>query len=300
MDKTKTSKDFKNIILVILGTAILAFGTGVFIVPFDLVTGGVSSFAIILNAIYSFEGSIDIYITIVTWLLFILGFFILGKNFAMKTLISSIVYPIIFTLSYKLITDNVLDGFFNLTSYSDYEGVSIILASVFGGAFVGVGCALAFMGGGSTGGVDVLAFVICKYFRKAKNSFVMFAIDFITIVLGVFLLKDFVLSLLGVLSAFICALVIDRLFMGESIAFIANIVSDKYEEINNAVIEKLDRTTTLISSIGGYSKKNKKMIMVSFTMRQYSELMGLVSMIDKDAFMTIHRAHEINGEGWTR
>ncbi len=288
----------KNIILIILGTSILAFGTGIFIVPFDLVTGGVSSVAIIINSFLSFEGSIDIYISIITWLLYGIGVIILGKSFAIKTLISTIVYPIIFSLSYRLVDSNVLNGFFNLANNSNYKEISILLASIFGGAFVGAGCAITFLGGGTTGGLDVLAFVICKYFKKVKSSVIIFVIDVILILLGAFVIKDLVVSLLGITSAFICAIVIDKIFLGETKAFIAQIITPKYEEINNEVISRLDRTTTIIDCLGGYSKENKKIVMVSFSVREYRDLISIVSIYDKDAFITIHRAHEINGLGW--
>lgn len=289
---------FKNIVFIILGTSILAFGTGIFIVPFDLVTGGVSSVAIIINSFLSFEGSIDIYISIITWLLYGIGVIILGKSFAIKTLISTIVYPIIFSLSYRLVDSNVLNGFFNLANNSNYKEISILLASIFGGAFVGAGCAITFLGGGTTGGLDVLAFVICKYFKKVKSSIIIFSIDAILILLGAFVIKDLVVSLLGITSAFICAIVIDKIFLGETKAFIAQIITPKYEEINNEVISRLDRTTTIIDCLGGYSKENKKIVMVSFSVREYRDLISIVSIYDKDAFITIHRAHEINGLGW--
>lgn len=291
--------DLKNIILVILGTSILAFGTGVFIVPFDLVTGGVSSIAIIINEFYSFTGSIDIYITVITWSLFIIGLIILGKGFALKTLVSTIVYPIVFSLSYRLVDPNILSGFFDLANNPNYKEISILLASIFGGAFVGAGCAITYLGGGTTGGVDVISFVICKYFKNIKSSVVIFITDAFLIVLGAIVLKDFIVSLLGIASAFICASVIDKVFLGQTKAFIAYIITPKYEEINQAVIEKLDRTTTIIDCLGGYSKENKKIVMVSFTIREYAELISIISNNDKNAFITINRAHEINGEGWS-
>ena len=92
---------------------------------------------------------------------------------------------------------------------------------------------------------------------------------------------------------------IDKLFLGESNAFIAHIVSDKYDEINKAVINKLDRTTTILDAIGGYSGEGKKLVIVTFDMRQYPAFTQIITGIDKNAFVTVHRAHEINGEGWT-
>ena len=100
----------KNLILVIFGTAVLAFGTAVFIVPFDLVTGGVSGLAIVLEKIVPFALSIDFYITALTWILFFLGLIFLGRGFAIKTLLSTVFYPILFTLFYNLVENQSFGG----------------------------------------------------------------------------------------------------------------------------------------------------------------------------------------------
>lgn len=308
MNKVKYSKKeiflmLKNVFLVVIGTVILAFGTGVFLFPYDIITGGIAGISITLNNIIpEFEilslKSYDIYVFVVTWGLFLLGLIVLGKSFSLKTLISTIVYSPVFSLSVRLVETNAFNGFFDIAS--KYGEISVLLGAVFGGAFVGVGCAIAFLGGGSTGGTDIIAFVICKWFKRMRSSVVIFIVDVAVVLGGIFVLQDLTLSLLGIASAFICAIVIDKLFLGESQAFIAQIVSDKYEEINQVIISKLDRTTTILDATGGFSKQEKKVVMVSFTMRQYSTLINIVNIVDKTAFVSIHRAHEINGEGWTR
>lgn len=297
--KKEWQMTIRNLLLVIAGSFILGFGVGVFILPYDLITGGVSALAILFKRIIPLEMiSMETYTAIFTWILFFIGLFVLGKNFALKTLVSSIIYPIAVYSSSLLVSPDVLNGFFYMQGY-EYQEISLLLATIFGGAFSGAGCALTFLGGGSTGGVDIFAFTICKYFKKLKSSRVIFVVDATLVILGMFVLNDLVLSLLGIVSAFFCALVIDHLFLGESKAFIAQIITDKYEEINLAVREKIDRTTTIFDVTGGYSGEKKKMVMVSFTMSQYSALTNMIALIDKDAFITIHRAHEINGNGFT-
>ena len=298
--KADATRALKNVLLVIMGTIILALGTSVFLLPFDLVTGGVSGYSIVIKNLLPFDFiTKEMIIAVLTWTLFLLGFIILGKGFAMKSLISTVVYPIATAVFSNLRSADFLGGFFRLES-SAHSEISILLAAVFSGVCVGLGCALSFLGGGSTGGVDVIAFTICKMFKRMKSSVVMFIVDATAVVLGMFVIGDFVVSLLGIVSAFIAALVIDKVFVGGNKAFVAHVITDKYEDINTQIIEKLDRTTTVIDAMGGYSRENKKILMVSFTMDQYAELMAIVTRIDKDAFMTINRAHEINGEGWTK
>ncbi len=290
---------FKNIILTLSGTAILAFGTALFILPFNLVAGGVSGIAIVINSLTG--GNLlplDTLIAILTWSLFAIGLITLGKGFALKTFISTVFYPVCISLFSRLVSPDVMNGFFCLTE-SSYSEIAVILAVIFGGALIGSGCAVTFLGGGSTGGTDIIAFSLCKIFKKLRSSVVIFAIDGIIIILGMFALKDLVLSLLGIVSASISALAVDKIFLGESKAFIAQIISDNCEIINDEIIKKLKRTTTIINAVGGYTKQGKKMLMFSFTIGEYADLMQIITANDKNAFVAVHRAHEINGEGWT-
>lgn len=295
----------KNTLLVILGTFVLAIGVVFFIIPFELVTGGVSGLGIIANRIFRMLGlfpnlSVEFYASVINWILFFIGLICLGKRFAMKTLVSTAVYPIALSLANLLVHGDAFNGFFNLASYTEFSQIGIIIATVFGGAAIGAGCALTFLGGGSTGGVDIIVLTITKYCKKIKSPVLFFIIDSTIIISGMFLIKDLIVSLLGIISAFICAITIDRLFIGESGAFIAYIVSDKYEQINEAVIRRLARTTTIINATGGYSGDDKVMLTVTFGRNQYAEFSALMSEIDRSAFITVHRAHEIGGEGWTK
>jgi len=263
MELKKYLPVLKNTGLVVVGTLILAFGTALFILPFDLVCGGVSSIAIILNNLLGVNFiSLDTLITIITWTLFFIGLIFLGKNFAIKTLISTIVYPIGISLFSKLYDPQFMNGIFCIDQ-SQYSEIAILLAALFGGVLVGAGCAITFLGGGSTGGVDIFAFIICKIFKKLRSSVVIFCIDATTIILGLFVIQDLVVSLLGITSAMISAVAVDKIFLGGSKAFIAQIVSDQYEVINVEIAQKLERTTSIIDIVGGYSGSAKKMLMTS-------------------------------------
>lgn len=290
----------KNALLIVAGTVILAFGTAIFLLPFELVAGGVSGVALVLDHLLPWDFiTPDVIITILTWSLFLVGWLVLGKTFALKTLLSTLVYPFAISLFLRLADPSVLGGFFCLKA-SPYGEISLILASVLGGAFVGTGCAVTFLGGGSTGGMDIISFTICRIWKRLKSPRVIFAVDSAVILAGVFVLQDLVLCLLGILSAFVASMMVDRVFLGGNRAFVAMIVSDRADEINAAVIESLERTTTLLDGKGGYTGAPKRVVMVTFTMTQYAELMRIVNRLDKRAFVTVYRAHEINGEGWTR
>jgi uncharacterized membrane-anchored protein YitT (DUF2179 family) len=295
----------KNFCLVMIGTLVLAFGTAVFLVPYELVTGGISGIAIVLNSFFEIVLSIsygeDFFITLLTWVLFFLGWIFLGKDFAAKTLISTIFYPIMYIWCTYLVDPelNILHGYFIIQN-SEYHDIAVLLAATLGGVCVGVGCAIAFKGGGSTGGVDVLALLLCKVFKKIKSSHIIFAIDAVIVILGIFVIQDMVLSLLGIVSAFLCAMMIDKVFLGNDGAYVAQIVSEEYEIISKGIIKQLDRTATVVDVVGAYSKEPKKMLIVSFSMREYSDLVSIINHADPSAFLTITRAYENHGEGWTK
>ena len=297
--KKEIWKQVRNILLIVVGTLILSFGTSVFLLPFNLVAGGVSGLAVVIDALIpSAFITVDMIIAILTWGLFFLGFLVFGKSFAAKTLVSAIVYPIGTSLFLKLTDPGVLGGLFCLKE-SGYTELPLIIAATIGGAFVGAGCAVTFFSGGSTGGTDIIAFILCKIFKRLKSSTAMFLTDVTIVLLGVFCMKDLVISLLGVVSAMIIAFVIDKIFLGGSAAFVAQIVTDHGEEMNRAIIDESGRTTTIFEVTGGYSGKNKKMLTITFSMRHYTLLMDIVRKVDPSAFITIWRAHEIRGEGWT-
>lgn len=300
MVKKEIWNQIRNVILVVIGTLILAFGTAVFILPFDLVVGGMSGLAIVIDALVAAEFvTVDLIITVLTWLLFLVGFLLFGKGFAAKTLISAIVYPIGISLFLKLDDPTVFGGVFCLR-VSEYTELPLIIAASVGGVLIGVGCAVTFLSGGSTGGTDIIAFIFCKIFKRLKSSVAIFLTDVAIILLGVFLTQNLILSLLGIVSAMITAIVIDKIFLGGTAALVAQIVTEHGEEINHAVIEQMDRSTTIFEATGGYSKKVKQMLTVSFSMRQYAQLMDIIRRADPAAFVTVWRAHEIRGEGWTR
>ena len=210
MDKRDSGKAFskklKNTLFVIAGTIILAFGTAVFILPFNLINGGVSGIAVITE--YLSRGSIkpDITIAVVGWGFLLFGMLALGVEFAAKTLLSSLIYPISVAIILRVFTPAFANGYFTLPQSDS----ALIPASFIGGALVGLGCALAFIGGGSTGGIDIPALIICKLFPSLRRSAVIFAFDASIVITGAIVIKNLYLTLMGIISAAITAIVIEK------------------------------------------------------------------------------------------
>lgn len=293
----------KQSLMVLASAFILALAVELFIANFGLVSGGVTGIAIVLERIFLDISPVldaEFWITLLTWIFFFLGLIFVGKAFAAKTLLFTIVYPPCLHLIDWFLGLKIFGDYF--TKISDTSGetyqIGLILAAVVGGAMVGLAIAISFMADSSTGGVDIISLAICKFFPKVKLSHMTLLIDATIVVAGMFS-QDFVISLLGIISAAVTSFMIDKVFLGGSRAFIAQIVSEKHEDIRNAIRDEMDRTSTIFDCVGGYSGEDKKMLMVSFTMSQYAQLMSILDRIDPKCFVTVHRAHEIGGLGFS-
>ena len=306
--KNKTKKDWLlflfHIVLISLGCFSLAFATIVFYTKQNIVAGGLSGIAIIIQRFFPGYEIIDIVVWILTALLWIFSRICLSKEFAYKTLAASILYPLFLTLCYRIKAfGNLADIVAPTTTDGSLNYSSLILCSLFGGAFTGLGVALAFLGGGSTGGVDILAFMGEKYLR-IKASVGSFLIDGLIIVIGMIfgVIEDpqyFVISLCGILSAFFSALVIDLLYNNMMTSYQIDIISSHYEEISAYAQDVLLRGATLIAAKGGYKGEDRPILRIVVPKMQYEKLRDYVASIDPSAFMTLTRTNAVFGEGFT-
>lgn len=280
----------KRYLSIIVGSFILGMGTGLFLIPYSVVSGGVSGIGIIIHGIFGFDT--EIVVLILTWIFFFLGWILLGTKFATKTLLSSILYPLATMLGTYLHENTI----FNLGEMTTGFETNVFLAALIGGAFVGIGVGLTFIGGGSTGGVDIISLSFKKYFGL-KTSRVSFCVDATIIVIGFIFSRNFYVTIIGIISALIASLMIGRLFDNDR-NVIVDIISKKYEEINRFVIEKLDRGSTIIAGVGGYSKEDVILLRVALDIREYYILMDIIAQVDPKAFVTVSNASTIRGEGF--
>lgn len=279
-----------NYLKVILGGIILAFSITFFLAPANVVSGGVSGLGIILAS--EFKLDVNIVITSLEWSFFVIGYILLGADFTIKTLLSTLIYPIflfIFTFVRNSVPLLVVD-------VSDKTGV--LISGLIGGGLVGVAVGVTFSGGGSTGGVDCLGLFLAKTF-KIKTAIMTFIVDATIIVSNLFV-GGIDNVLIGIIGALFTAFVLDKVYISSSKSYVAYIVSNNYLEINKSINVKLNRGTTLIDCIGGYTNKKKKMIQVAFSYDEYASLQKLVFSIDKYAFMTIMNASEVKGSGFSK
>ena len=283
----------KRLFLIIVGSFILGLGSGLFLIPYGIVTGGVSGMAIVCSSLIGLTE--EVWVTIFTWVFFLLGWIILGTKFAAKTVLSTIIYPLAVFLGTYLNTNTI----FNLGTISEINNsFYILLAGVFGGILVGTGVGLTFLGGGSTGGVDVITLSFQK-FLGFKASHVSFIVDAIIVFLGFILIEenDFGLTLNGIISAYIASFMIGRLFDTEK-NMVVNIISKKNDEINRIVTQELDRGSTILSGIGGYTLEEVSILEVVLDIREYYVLMDIIAKVDPTSFVTVTKLSAVKGEGF--
>jgi len=313
--KAKTKKFLKEFFIVLVGNLLLAFAVSFFFINYvsdyvysfnnetkeasyitfnGILVGGTSGFSLILRNLFFLNVAdsafiIETIITITTWVLFFLGLFFLGKTFAIQTLLSTIFYPI-FIFFFGLPIFDALHAEINL--------FSPIVCAVAGGALMGVGCGIIYKIGGSTGGFDIPPLIINKYTR-IKLSILFFLTDGLLVVLAIiakFSLYEIVIGLIAVGSYSLAVEFAQR--VGQE-AYICDIVTNKWEEINYDIIHVLDRSTTLVDVKGGYTLKDRKLIKTLIAKQQYLQILDIVKKHDPNAFMCVSRTHDVFGEGYT-
>ena len=274
----------KNILLILIGNLLVAFAVNCFIIPNDILTGGLAGIAVGLQPIFPWINTTT-FITITTILLFALGYIFLGKEFTKGTILSTIFYPLeLNLLSYLL--PNI--------SFTE----NTMLASIYTGIFVGIGIGLVVRTGSSTGGVDILALLSQKLFHLPVHIGLMI-IDASTVILGI-TTHSFEKAMIGLISVYVCSVVIDKVvtFGGQKTKSIM-IVSDKYEEIITMITKDLDRGATILYGEGGYSRDKKEVIMCVIENKQYPLFNQIIHEIDPKVFIVVQDAHEVKGNGFS-
>lgn len=294
MDKKYVIKQINNYVAVILGTFLLSFGSVIFLTKSELVAGGVSGIAIIIQhfvnvAIYDY---LVAGLTILFWLI---GLFLLGKDFAIKTALSSALY-IGFTFLFKRVQffDNLA-----LTFAGNQDAGNLILCGIFGGVFIGGGVAFTFLGGGSSGGVDVAQLLLSKY-TGIKESLSSFIIDGIIIIVGMITMQMWIPALCGILSSVVTAALIEIVYIKNQTAYQVDIISDKWEEISRYAQDELERGATIIRAEGGYKGEERVILRVVFDRFQYEKIKRFIATVDPKAFVTYTQTNAVFGEGFKK
>ena len=273
----------KNILLLLLGNLILACGTSFFILPNNILSGGVTAISIILDSLLGINRVFTIYALNIV--LFILGAVCLGKAFAAKALMSTILYPTFIAL---------LSPFYD----PEFCAVDPILAAIFAGVIMGTGLGLVFRANGSSGGMDIPALILHKYLHIPQGNAV-FVIDFLTVSAGlmVFGLNSL---LTGILTIFTTSNVINMVltFGGENAQNVM-IISNNWETIRDYLLKDLARGVTILEGTGAYSNEHRPVLMCVVKTREYAKFQREIGTIDPEAFIIVNSVHEVRGMGFS-
>ena len=271
----------KDIVWVVAGNAVLALAVSMFILPYDILSGGVAGVAVALQPLIPLPVTLMVNLLVVG--LFIVGACFLGKDFAMKTILSSLIYPVFLTFFSGRVP--VLD-------------LDPILASLYGGLLGGTGVGMALRTGASTGGMDIPPLIVHKLTHIEIAKLVLIT-DALSVLLGAFT-YGLEAVLVGFVSVWASSVAIDKVLMfGGQQAKAIQIISDQYEQIIERIHSELERGTTLIEAQGGFTCEKRKIILVVITKNQYPALMEMVTAIDREAFVIANDTHEVKGFGFS-
>lgn len=274
-----TSK--KDLFWIFFGNTLLALAVIMFIVPGNLLSGGTTGISLFLN--HYFDLPISVFTFIFNFLMFIIGAIILGKKFALQTLISTFYYPFIL-------------GVFEYLFKDFYLIDDILINTLFAGVLVGVSIAVVIRAGASTGGMDIPPLILHKLF-KIPVSVSMYLFDTL-IVLMQFGFSDIRECLYGIVLIFIYTIVIDKIMVIGTQKIELKIVSKKYESIRQAIITDIDRGVTMLHGQTGYLLEDTDMIVNVISTRELVQVERIVKEIDPEAFMIISHVNEVHGKGF--
>jgi uncharacterized membrane-anchored protein YitT (DUF2179 family) len=265
---------------ILLGSAIVALAFNLFLLPNRVASGGVSGISTILHATLGWQPAY------VQWSLniplFVAGVVLLGKQFGVKTLVGTAFLPFVVYLTHDMApaTNDPL------------------LGALFGGIGVGMGLGIVFRGKASTGGTDLAAQIIHKYTGLSLGTCVVLIDGFI--VLTAALVFDIERALYALIALFVTSKTIDLVQVGFGYSKMAMIITNKEEEVREAILHKIDRGVTKLSAYGGYTDCERPVLMCVVAQNEFTKLKQLVKSIDPSAFVVVMDAAEVLGEGFKR
>ncbi len=274
---------FREYFFITIGTIIVALGIKFFIAPNNIAGGGVTGISIIL---YRFVPSISvaIWMLILNVFLFIIAFIFIGGKFGGKTIYATI------ALSGVLY---ILDLFFpGGIAYTD----DLFLATVFGSLLSGIGLGMVFNQNASTGGTDILAKILNKFFHINMGKALLMVDLIVALTAGVTFSRE--VGMYAILAAITNGMIIDNFIEGLNVRKSIFIISKENKKIKNFIIQELDRGCTVFEGKGAYSDTTNEVVYTVLDRKQFIKLRNYIKDIDSRAFITVNEAHEVLGEGF--
>ena len=278
---------FKRYSFLIIGCFLLAFGFNVFFSPHNLVTGGVSGVSIVIKNVFGIPTST--FIAIAYIILIILSYLILGRKSTKYSIIGSILYPLFVYLTKDMVT------------IIQFNVDNMLLISIFGGLITGIGSGLVFKYGFSTGGSDIIAQIISKYFKVSMGNAIKIMNMLIIVSAGFFIGSENLYTyqwenvMYAVIAVYISTLLTDKVLLGISDSKSFYIITEHETAIKKFLINELGRGVTVLEARGGYTGDMKKVLMCVLPTKEYFYAKEGILEIDKNAFILISDVYESEG-----
>lgn len=272
------SDKLKRYSIFIIGVVLQALAFNIFIFPSNLVFG-VSGIAIVLNKIFQINPSSMI--LLMNIILIIASFTYLGANTTKKTIVGSILYPLLVFITSSIPT------------YIDLGNTEPVIIALSGAVLYGIGTGLVFKAGYTTGGSDVLKQIVSKYSKKSIGQSTIY-VEGVIVTCG--LLVCGVQSLIySVISLAIISFLTDKVILGVSGYKTFQIITTKEDEIKHYIIHQLKHGVTIINSQGGFSERKKRIILCTIPTKEYFLLKEGILKIDEKAFFIVTDTYEVKG-----
>ena len=272
-----------DLLLVLLGTALVALAIAVFTVPNDIAPGGVSGLATALAFISPV--SVGTWALILNVPLLLAAWRLLGARALGLTLVSTVLLSFFidfFSAVLPLYTNNVL------------------LASVAGGVISGLGVGILFLRGISTGGTDLLALLMRRFFPNIRSGVLLLLIDASVVAIAVLIFKDIEVALYSAITIYLSSKVIDALAQGVDYAKVIYVVTARGEEVSRALNTLTDRGTTLVPARGGYTGGDKQLVITVTRRNVLAQTLRVIKQADPAAFIFVTDSTGVHGEGFKR
>lgn len=274
-------ESIKEFALITMGIFLVAVSVVYFFEPNNIATGGITGLAIVINHYIPFI-SIGPLVLMMDAILFIVALIVLGAKFGAKTIYSSFLLSTSMWLMQTFIPINITND--------------LILATIFGTLISAVGMAIVFNANASTGGTDIIAKILNKFFHIEIGKSLLI-VDFLVTLLGA-VTFGINIGLYGLLAVIINGVVIDNIIAGFKTKSEITIISEKNKEISKFILGDLERGCTFIKGIGGFTRKDTSILYTVLDRNEFIKLKNKIKEIDKNAFITVGEVHEVMGEGF--
>jgi uncharacterized membrane-anchored protein YitT (DUF2179 family) len=273
----------KNVLFILIGTAIMSFGLVNFNMQNKLAEGGFTGITLLLYFMFKWDPSYTNLILNIP--LFFIGWKLLGRNAFIYTLLGTVGLSVFLWIFQRFPIDMPLKD-------------DLLLAALFAGVFLGIGLGIIFRYGGTTGGVDIIARLVQKYAGWSMGR-TMFIFDIGVIGISVLTYLNYKEAMYTLVAVFIGARVIDFIQEGAYTARGAMIVSDRNDDIAKKIMEEMDRGVTVLKGYGSFTKIEREVLYCVVAKNEIVRLKNLITSVDPHAFVSVTVVHDVHGEGFT-